>query len=92
AQFPVKLLSGGERQRVAIARALCNDPSLLLADEPTGNLDHMHAKQVGKLLLSCALSRKKTLILVTHDETLANLAGRRYTLQQGNLEAIKNDL
>jgi lipoprotein-releasing system ATP-binding protein len=87
ALFPVKLLSGGERQRVAIARALCNNPSLLLADEPTGNLDRAHAKQIGDILLSCAHKHNKTLILVTHDQELANLCSKRYTLQNGKLEA-----
>lgn len=85
AKFPAKLLSGGERQRVAIARALCNDPSILLADEPTGNLDHAHAEQIGRLLLACAKERNKTLILVTHDQDLASLCSRRYTLQGGAL-------
>ncbi len=86
ASFPVKLLSGGERQRVAIARALCNDPSLLLADEPTGNLDRAHAKQIGDILLSCARNHRKTLILVTHDQELASLCSKRYILQNGKLE------
>ncbi|HAB98567.1 MAG TPA: ABC transporter ATP-binding protein [Parachlamydiales bacterium] len=86
ASFPVKLLSGGERQRVAIARALCNNPSILLADEPTGNLDRAHAKQIGDILLSCAQSHNKTLILVTHDQELANLCSKRYILQNGKLE------
>ncbi|MCC6128036.1 MAG: ABC transporter ATP-binding protein [Chlamydiae bacterium] len=85
AKFPAKLLSGGERQRVAIARALCNDPSILLADEPTGNLDRAHAEQIGRLLLACAKERNKTLILVTHDQDLASLCSRCYTLQGGAL-------
>ncbi len=88
AHFPAKLLSGGERQRVAIARALCNNPSILLADEPTGNLDSAHAKQIGALLLACAKERQKVLILVTHDQDLASLCSRRYSLQNGKLQAI----
>jgi ABC-type lipoprotein export system ATPase subunit len=85
AHFPAKLLSGGERQRVAIARSLCNDPDLLLADEPTGNLDRAHARQIGDVLLSCAQKRNKTLIIVTHDQELASLCSRRYTLSGGRL-------
>lgn len=88
ATFPVKLLSGGERQRVAIARALCNDPSLLLADEPTGNLDRAHAEQIGNILLSSAQKHNKTLILVTHDEGLASLCSKRYLLSHGRLERL----
>lgn len=81
ADFPAKLLSGGERQRVAIARALCNDPALILADEPSGNLDRANAKKIGELLLSL----NKTLILVTHDPDLAALCNRRYLLKDGQL-------
>ena len=85
AHFPAKLLSGGERQRVAIARALCNDPDLILADEPTGNLDRSNASQIGEILLSSAKKRGKTLILVTHDQILAALCSKRYTLSGGKL-------
>lgn len=81
ADFPAKFLSGGERQRAAIARALCNDPSLILADEPSGNLDRANAQKVGKILISL----KKSLILVTHDPDLASLCDRRYLLKEGNL-------
>jgi lipoprotein-releasing system ATP-binding protein len=81
ADFPVKLLSGGERQRVAIARALCNDPNLILADEPTGNLDRANAKMIGDLLLSL----HKSLIIVTHDSAIAELVEKRYLLQDGSL-------
>lgn len=84
--FPVKLLSGGERQRVAIARALCNDPDLILADEPTGNLDHYHAKEIGDLLFSLIETKKKSLILVTHDQKLAQRCLKTYELNSGQLQ------
>lgn len=81
ADFPAKLLSGGERQRAAIARALCNNPNLILADEPTGNLDRANARKIGEILISL----KKTLILVTHDLELASLCKKRYVLNSGSL-------
>ncbi len=79
-----KFLSGGERQRVAIARALCNNPNLILADEPTGNLDRENRKSIGKLLTEI----KKTLILVTHDAELAALCNKQYLLQDGRLKSL----
>jgi lipoprotein-releasing system ATP-binding protein len=83
ADFPAKLLSGGERQRVAIARSLCNDPDLLFADEPSGNLDHANAEIVSNLLFDLVQSSKKTLILVTHDKELAARCDRQFCLSQG---------
>lgn len=85
AHFPAKLLSGGERQRVAIARSLCNDPAMIFADEPSGNLDKANADLVSDLLFHLVKSKNKTLVLVTHDETLANRCDRRFTLCQGVL-------
>ncbi|MDE5898731.1 MAG: ABC transporter ATP-binding protein [Treponemataceae bacterium] len=79
-------LSGGERQRVAVARALVNDPSLILADEPTGNLDPATAAVIGELLFSMADRYRKTLVLVTHDLGLAEKGGARYTLGASGLE------
>jgi len=76
-------LSGGEQQRVAIARALANDPPIVLADEPTGNLDSTTGRLIMELLLNVRRSRKATLVLVTHDAELAALADTRLVLRDG---------
>ena len=78
-------LSGGEQQRVAIARALINDPSIIFADEPTGNLDFNTGGGVMDMLLSVVAESKKTLIVVTHDTRLAERGDRRLTIQEGLL-------
>ena len=78
-------LSGGERQRVAVARALINDPELILADEPTGNLDPANALLIGDLLFSMADKYNKTLILVTHDLNLAKKGNAVYTISNSKL-------
>ena len=80
-------LSGGEQQRVAIARAMASDPSLLLADEPTGNLDRSTGRAVADLLFELAGRRGATLLLVTHDPELASRAGRRIALNDGRIAA-----
>lgn len=79
-------LSGGERQRVAVARALINDPKLILADEPTGNLDPQNAEKIGDLLFSMVEKYNKTLILVTHDLNLAKKADSQYKIVEGRLQ------
>jgi lipoprotein-releasing system ATP-binding protein len=76
-------LSGGERQRVAVARAMINDPDMILADEPTGNLDPQNSAMVAELLYAGAEKWGKALIVVTHDETVARRAMVRYTLENG---------
>jgi lipoprotein-releasing system ATP-binding protein len=78
-------LSGGERQRVAVARSVVNNPDLILADEPTGNLDPENSALVAELLYAAAEKWGKTLLVVTHDEKLASRAGLRYTLEEGTL-------
>jgi lipoprotein-releasing system ATP-binding protein len=78
-------LSGGERQRAAIARALINKPTLLLADEPTGNLDRTNADRIGHLLLELQKQESMMLLLVTHSERLAALMSRRLELDEGVL-------
>jgi len=80
--YPTQL-SGGEQQRVAIARALANDPPLILADEPTGNLDGQNGRHILDLLLSVRSARKVTLVLVTHDAEIAALADAKLTLRDG---------
>jgi lipoprotein-releasing system ATP-binding protein len=78
-------LSGGQRQRVAVARALMNRPDLLLADEPTGNLDAHAAEAVGRLLAQLVADAGAMLVLATHDQELAALFGRRLLLRDGRL-------
>jgi len=78
-------LSGGERQRVAVARAIGNDPVLLLADEPTGNLDEENGRMIVDLLESICTERACTVVAVTHDPRLAERADRRYRLKAGRL-------
>ncbi len=78
-------LSGGERQRVAVARALVNHPVLLLADEPTGNLDRQHAREVGQLLLDLHRQHDTILIVVTHSLELARTFPRRLQMVDGSL-------
>lgn len=86
ARDAVQQLSGGEMQRVAIARALLREPRLLLADEPTGNLDDANGRAVMELLLALATGRGATLLYVTHSREFAGLAGETWELHSGRLD------
>jgi putative ABC transport system ATP-binding protein len=77
-------LSGGEQQRIAIARALANDPPLILADEPTGNLDSTNGRHILDLLLQVRRTRRVTLVLVTHDRSIAAIADVQLVLRDGS--------
>ena len=88
-RHPVGKLSGGERQRVAVARALVLDPPLVLADEPTGNLDPQTGERVGDLLLELNAQRDTALVVVTHNAALARRLGRAVTLVEGRLREAR---
>ncbi|MGO9317547.1 MAG: ABC transporter ATP-binding protein [Terracidiphilus sp.] len=85
-QYPNEL-SAGERQRVAIARALANHPSILLADEPTGNLDSVNSARIMEILTGIQKQRGMTLIVVTHENEIAHAAARQIRLRDGKIEA-----
>lgn len=85
AHVSAKFLSGGEKQRLSIARAFCNDPEIILADEPSGNLDSKNSKLIHELLLNSAQELGKSLIVVTHDTSLAKMCDVCYTLTDGKL-------
>src|SRR6516225_2388727 len=82
-------LSGGEQQRVAIARALVNDPALILADEPVGNLDDENADKIATLLASACRERGRTLILVTHDRNLIHPVDHVFDMRAGSLTSME---
>jgi len=85
-QYPNQL-SAGERQRVAIARALANDPEILLADEPTGNLDSVNSARIIEILIGIQKQRGMTLIVVTHEDEIAHSAARQVRIRDGKVEA-----
>ena len=85
-KYPYQL-SGGEQQRIAIARALLNDPELILADEPTGNLDHKNANLIFESFLELADEFKTAIVLVTHDLSLAKRMKKNYRLASGKLKS-----
>lgn len=86
-----KMLSGGEQQRVAIARALINDPKIIFADEPTGNLDVETGLKVIEILFDLIKKFQKTLIIITHDNSLAKKSDRIFRLKNGQLKEINNE-
>jgi putative ABC transport system ATP-binding protein len=88
-EYTPEQLSGGERQRVAIARAIVGEPRLILADEPTGNLDSARSLEVVELLHGIASERGAVVVLVTHDSEAAQLADRRYRMRDGKLSSAE---
>jgi lipoprotein-releasing system ATP-binding protein len=84
-------LSGGERQRVAVARALINQPQLVLADEPTGNLDRQNSESLYRLILDLNKKYNQTFIIVTHNELMTENASRVIELDDGKVKNIKTN-
>jgi lipoprotein-releasing system ATP-binding protein len=80
-------LSGGEQQRVAVARALMNEPKLILADEPSGNLDSKNARELHELFLELRRDEGQTFVIVTHNEALADLADRKIVMEDGRIKS-----
>ena len=83
AQHKPAELSGGEQQRVAVARALINNPKVIFADEPSGNLDSENAQHLHQLFFKLRDELKQTIVVVTHNETLANMADRKLVMKDG---------
>ena len=88
AEFPASHLSGGEQQRVALARALISSPQIVLADEPTGNLDASIGDEIGKTLVNYVRSRNGIAIIATHNDALASLCDRVMLLEEGRIRAV----
>lgn len=88
AQHKPSELSGGEQQRVAVARALINRPSVILADEPSGNLDSSHAKELHDLFFQLRNQYQQTFVIVTHNPELAEMADRKITMKDGKIHEI----
>lgn len=84
-------LSGGQQQRAAIARALCTRPAIILADEPTGNLDSKSSMEVAGLLKACVWQFHQTVIMVTHDEEMAQMADRILPMEDGRIRGDKEE-
>jgi len=87
-EFPTSHLSGGEQQRVALARALVSSPPILLADEPTGNLDASIGDEIGKTLVNYVRSRNGIAIIATHNDSLAGLCDRVMLLDEGRITRV----
>jgi putative ABC transport system ATP-binding protein len=87
--FPIEKLSGGEKQRVAIARAIANRPALILADEPTANLDSHHGAETMRLLRELAKEEGTTVVVVSHDDRLREVADRVLWLEDGRFKALQ---
>ena len=83
------MLSGGEQQRIAVARALINKPAVILADEPSGNLDSLNAKELHELFFKLREQTGQTFVIVTHNPTLAQMADRTLTIKDGKIESNK---
>ena len=79
-------LSGGEQQRVAVARALMNNPAVVLADEPSGNLDSVHARELHELFFRLRDHYRQTFVIVTHNRELAEMSDRQITIKDGGVE------
>ncbi len=86
AQHKPNALSGGEQQRMAVARALMNNPAIILADEPSGNLDSKHAEELHQLFFDLRNEFNQTFVIVTHNEKLANQADRKLTMTDGRIQ------
>ena len=86
--FQIDKLSGGERQRVAIARAIINNPKIIFADEPTGNLDSKNAKNVFSLLKDIANSNNSSLVIATHDNGLTKMLDKKIIIENGSIHYV----